>query len=166
MYLITARRWHHAGENERAFTLLEKIADPGMVPGVYCLAGDIQFDRGEFYDAVKSYRKYIGLLGPTTHAQSRLADCFRETGDADSEREALLVLTRSISERNFAAVAQLVELNDESQNLKLFSQIDELPYNFRGRLHRSWVMMFALNASFCKGRPAQRGWFTPIKAES
>ena len=125
--LVTARRWQHAGENERALALLEKIATPNFVPGVHRLTGDIQFDRGDFHDAVKSYRKFIELLGPTPHAQTQLAACYREMGEADLERKALQVLTRSISEQNFDAIVQLVELNDEPQNLELFSQIDGLP---------------------------------------
>ncbi|HMP71512.1 MAG TPA: hypothetical protein PKA76_19350 [Pirellulaceae bacterium] len=125
--LITARRWFHEGDDARAQSLLEKIADPQIAPGALCLAGDIHFDRREFPKAVEYYQKYVELAGPTPHAQSRLAQCFREIGNTEMERQTLFDLTRTINENRFLYVAQLVELNDESQNQELFSRIDLLP---------------------------------------
>ncbi len=127
VHLITARRWHHEGESERALALLQKIGEPNVVPGVYSLAGDIQLERQDYRAAAKSYQSYIELLGPTSRVQARLATCYRELGENELEREALVVLTRSITESRFHAVAQLIELNAEVQHDYWLSHIDQLP---------------------------------------
>ena len=126
VFMITATRWYHEGQNKRALALLDKIVDRESVPGAYRLAGDILFEQGEFELAGKAYRDFIALLGPTSHAQSQLATCYRNTGDTSAERE-LLMLTVASREQNFPAIAQLIELNNDNENRTLFSQIDKSP---------------------------------------
>lgn len=126
VYLVTARRWKYEND-DRALTLLKKINNPDRVPGAYRSAGDIQFERGQHIDAIESYRKYVQLLGPTSHAQQRLAACYRELGELELEREALSELTRTINANKLQSVAQLIELNSEVQNKELFAKLDESP---------------------------------------
>ena len=124
--LTTARRWHYEDEYQRALALLENIANPDLVPGVYSLTGDIQMERGNYDEAIQAYQNYLRVLGPMNHVQSQLAECYREMGDINAEREALSKLTSASHQPDHRSFGQLMELNSPSQNLHLFSQIDQL----------------------------------------
>ncbi len=125
--LVTAYRWYTEDENERALKMLDSIMDDQMVPGVHRLRGEIEFEQGQFEAAANSFAQFTKALGPLPFAQKRLANCYRELGDAAAERKAILAMLDSISESDFDSVASLIELNSKAENVELFARLDELP---------------------------------------
>lgn len=136
--LLTARRWHLAGKDDRAIAAVNRIDNPYLAPGAFRLKGDIYFNRGDLELAAKAYEQYEDLIGPWPHAQKRLVTIYRERGEEIKERTALRKLTRRLNTDNQAEIVDLLRVNDAAQNKALLARIDQSD-------SREAIYLFAVN---------------------